>query len=266
MAGIDNARQEAIWLLESLLGAESGALLFRLREALDPEQLVRWKALVSQRAARVPLQQLVGSWPFLELELTVDARALVPRPETEDLVLLARRLLESDAQVTVADVGTGSGCMALALASSHPRLRLLALELDPLALALARENVARTGLAGRVALLRADLLAPVAPASLGMIVANLPYVSSEQWEGLAPEVRQHDPRQALIAGEGGLALIRRLVVSAPRVLARGAWIALEMAPSQVAALVAELPSGAWSRVETHADRHGRERFVLAQAR
>ena len=263
-AGCEAPREQAEILLGELLGLGRGALLARSREPLPPDVEARFAALVARRAAREPLQHLVGHWPFLELELKVDRRALVPRPETEELALAARERLPRGRAVLAADVGTGTGAVALALAASHPAARVLAIDVSADALALCRENRDALGLADRVRPARADLLGAVAPgAGLDVVVANLPYVAPEEWPELQPEVRDHDPRLALVAEDGGLALIRRLCAEAPARLAADGWLLLEMAPAQTSVVAAELAS-AWRDVAVLRDRFGRARIVVAR--
>ena len=263
-AGCEAPREQAEILLGELLGLGRGALLARSREALPEDVGTRFAALVARRAAREPLQHLVGHWPFLELELKVDRRALVPRPETEELALAARERLPRGRAVLAADVGTGTGAVALALAASHPAARVLAVDVSADALALCRENRDALGLEDRVRLARGDLLGALAPgAGFDVVVANLPYVAPEEWPELQPEVRDHDPRLALVAEDGGLALIRRLCAEAPARLAADGWLLLEMAPSQTAVVAAEL-APAWRDVAVLRDRFDRARIVVAR--
>jgi release factor glutamine methyltransferase len=255
----------------------------------EDERLERFQAMVARRARREPLQHVLGHWPFLELDLLCDGRALIPRPETEDLAELARARLRSAPPPRCAiDVGTGSGCLALALAAGDPDARVLAIDLDDAALSLARENAERAGVAERVTFLQGDLLAPLTdpagpPPTLGdvsrtsnasgpgllpaaLIVANLPYVAPSEWDGLQPEVRDHDPRGALVADEDGLALIRRLVAEAPAHLRPDGALMLEMAPPQLGTVTAWLGEAGFGEVTPQADRFGRLRFVSASCR
>lgn len=264
-AGVDNAAWEAEILLGELLGWERSQLSLRAGETLPRPAVWTYAALLRRRAAREPLQHLLGHWPFLELDLRVDARALVPRPETEDLVLLARRLLPASRPSRVADVGTGGGCIALALAHSHRQARILGIDDDRRALSQAAENRFRTGLEGRVDLLRGDLLLPVAPgAGFDLVAANLPYVTPAEYPALQPEVRLFDPAAALLAGSEGLETIRRLVRLAPPRMAPEGWLVLEMAPAHTPVLADELCSAGFRRVEVHEDRFEKNRFVTAQ--
>ncbi len=261
--GVEAPREHAERLLAHVVGTNRGGVLARSREPLDAGAHAAFAALVGRRAAREPLQHLLGTWPFLELELKVDRRALIPRPESEDLAQRARRRVPADRPALVADVGTGTGCVALALVSSHPQAGVLALDLSPDALALAAENrAAHPHLAPRVTLVHSDLLTAVGPvARLDAVVANLPYVREDEWEDLQPEVRDHDPRVALVAADAGLALIRRLAVEAAARLAPGGWLLLEMAPAQTGVIADELRAAGWDQVSVVRDHLGRERIV-----
>ena len=245
-----------------MTGLSRGALHARGEEPLPPAGADRLEALVARRAAREPLQHVVGHWPFLELDLLTDGRALVPRPETEDLALLAIARLPGDRDLLVLDAGTGSGCLALSIATARPRARVVAVEREAEALSLAAENRAWCGVESRVALVRGDLCGALSAAPVfDLAVANLPYVREDEWGALEPEVREHDPRPALVAAGDGLAVVRELVRQAGPRLAPGAPLLLECAPAQAAVLAAELAAAGWRAVRIRADRYGRDRVV-----
>ncbi len=245
-----------------MTGLSRGALHARGVAPLAPADAERLEALVARREAREPLQHVVGHWPFLELDLLTDRRALVPRPETEDLALLAIARLPEDRDALVLDVGTGSGCLALAIAAARPRARVVAVEREAGALSLAQENRARCGLEKRVGLVRGDLCGALAAAPpFDLAVANLPYVREDELGALEPEVREHDPRAALIAAGDGLAVVREFARQAGPRLAAGAPLLLECAPAQTGPLAAGLAAAGWRAVRILADRYGRERIV-----
>ena len=255
---------DAELLLADLLAVSRTVLRVRAGEKISAQALARYERRVRRREQREPLQHVLGRWPFLELDLAVDRRALVPRPETEDLVLAARRRLDRGRDSLVADVGTGGGCIALSLARSHPRSRILGIDVSGKALELAAENLRRTGLASRVALVRGDLLAPSFSATFDMIVANLPYVDESELANLEPEVREFDPKIALVAPRAGLGLVRRLVDEAARHLADRGWLLLEAAPRQTGNVAAWLSVPPWTGSFVERDRYGRERIVGAR--
>jgi release factor glutamine methyltransferase len=256
-------------MLAEALEVPDASLELALEPSVDETETERFLQMIERRAAREPLQHVIGHWPFLELDLLCDRRALVPRPETEDLADRARARLRTAAPPrTAIDVGTGSGCIALALAAGVRDARVVGIDLDVEALALAAENAARVGVEPRVTLVRGDLLdalaePPTPDEGAALIVANLPYVAAEEWDGLAPEVRDHDPRQALVTGENGLALIRRLIRTAGVHLRPGGVLMLELAPPQAEQAVEWLAGASFEDVQVLDDRFGRPRFVSA---
>ncbi len=261
-AGIENAAFEAEVLLGEVLGLSRGALFARGGEALAPAEAARFAVLVARREAREPLQHVVGHWPFLGLDLVTDRRALVPRPETEDLALLAIARLPEDRAALVLDAGTGGGCLALAIAAARPRARVVAVEREEAALSLARENRARCGLVEHVGLVRSDLCGALADGPrFDLAVANLPYVREDEFDALEPEVREHDPRTALVVVGDGLAVIRAFVREVAPRLASGAPVLVECAPSQTVLVGAEFVAAGRCEFRVHPDRHGRDRIV-----
>jgi len=200
-----------------------------------------FEALLARRLRREPTAYIIGRREFYGLELEVTAAAPIPRPETELLVdealAQARRLRHAYRGPHIVDVGTGCGAIALAVAMHLPVARLTAIDASQDALDLARRNAERLGLAGRVRFVLGDLLLPLAePANI--VVANLPYVPSGEWESLAPEIRCYEPRAALDGGPDGLRLIERLLAQAPaHVRSPGAAI-LEIGHDQGAAVAA----------------------------
>jgi release factor glutamine methyltransferase len=266
-AGIDAADLESRVLFERVSGLDRAALLARGREAVDPSAQGRYERLLAQRVSRVPLAYLTGEREFWSLRLAVDARVLVPRPETEVLVEAALARLPGTA--CVADIGTGSGAIAIALASELPEATFWAVDRSAAALAVARANARSHGVAGRIHFLEGDLAAPLESlaGALDAVVANLPYVPSGDIGGLAPEVRDHEPRLALDGGPDGLTLISRLVAQAPRVLRVGGWLLLEVGAGQAAAVSGMLHAAhAFEPAETLCDLAGIERVVAARRR
>src|SRR3989442_9412249 len=198
-AGVRGPRADAEVLLARALDTRRVGLVVAARRPL-PETAARdFAALVARRAAREPLPYIVGEREFWSLPLTVDRRVLVPRPETELVVETALRLAPAARRILA--VGTGGGAIAAALARELPAARVCASDLAPGALAVARANLARH--APGVALLCGDLLAPFRAAAFDLVAANPPYVTDAELGGLAPEVRDHEPRVALAAGAGG---------------------------------------------------------------
>ena len=238
LAGCESPRLDGELLLAHVLGTSRAGLPLAWDRCLAPEDIRALTALVRRRAAREPLAYLTGRRPFYDLELYVAPGALVPRPETEALVeeVLAWAR-DRRGPLRIADVGTGSGALAVTLARHLPGATVVATDLSAEALAVAARNVARYALDGRVALLRADLLAGVA-GPLDAVVSNPPYVPSGRLGELAPEIRDHEPREALDGGPDGLDVIRRLLPQAARRLGAGGLLVVEIDETQGAAAAA----------------------------
>jgi release factor glutamine methyltransferase len=228
-------------LLAAVLGMSRAALYAHPERVLTAEELAQFEALVARRAQGEPAAYLTGHKEFMGLDLLVDRRALIPRPETELLVEMAlEEVRRRDATpVRVADIGTGSGAIALALAAHAPQIPLIyATDLSAEALELARENAHRLGVEERVRLLQGDLLEPL-PEPVDLLLANLPYIARA--EPLAPTVRDYEPHLALFGEEDGLGHLRRLLVQAPPHLKPGAALILEFGYDQRARLEALIP-------------------------
>lgn len=262
-AGIDTPRADAEWLLAGLLGVGRASLALGLDTRLDTETARRYAAAVRRRARREPLQQILGWEVFRGLRLGVTPDVLVPRPETEVLVEWALELV-GDLRLAV-DVGTGSGCIACAIAAERPAARVIAVDRSPAAAAVARANADVLGLADRVGVVAADLLAPLGDVRADLVVANLPYVPTATYATLSPEVAEHEPRSAVDGGIDGLAEIRRLVAAAPAWLARGGWLVVETAGgTQAPEVVALMRTAGFTEVATRRDLAGVGRFVAGR--
>ncbi|HEY5999241.1 MAG TPA: peptide chain release factor N(5)-glutamine methyltransferase, partial [bacterium] len=227
----------------------------------------RYERLLRERSGRAPLAYVTGEREFWSLRLAVDARVLVPRPETETLVEAA--LARVGGAARIADLGTGSGAVAIALAVELPLARLWAVDRSAAALEVARGNAATHGVAGRISFLAGDLCGPLASlaGTLDAVVSNPPYVPTAQIESLQPEVRDHEPRLALDGGPDGLAVIGRIVAQAPPLLRPGGLLLLEVGAGQAPAAAALLAGGgAFETIERLPDLAGIERVVAARRR
>ncbi|MBL8057977.1 MAG: peptide chain release factor N(5)-glutamine methyltransferase [Anaerolineales bacterium] len=242
LAGADAPRLTAEVLLAQVLGLGRAQVLARPAQALSPDQQTAFTQLVARAAQGEPLPYLTGRREFHGLEFLVDPRVLIPRPETELLVDQALAFLAAQpagADRPVLDVGTGSGCIAVTLAVKHPAASVTAVDVSAEALAVAAANAARHGVLGRVSFFQSDLLSglPQRPAGFHLLCANLPYIPSETLAGLP--VARFEPRLALDGGPDGLRWVRRLLVDAPRVMAPGGRLLLEIEHRQ-GALALEL--------------------------
>ena len=260
-AGVPEPRADAEILLAHALGMTRAGVVAAGRDLLPGRAAVALEALLARRAAREPVQYLVGEREFWSLPLAVDRRVLIPRPETESVVETVLRVAR-DARCIV-DVGTGSGAIALALARALPAADVWASDVDPGALVVARANLARY--APRVRLVCGDLLAAFRPHTVDVVASNPPYVAEAEHAGLAPEIRDHEPARALRAGPDGLAVLRRLVADAPDVLVPGGWLIVEMGAGQADAVrSAAVRDGRYASVGTVEDHAGIERVLVAR--
>jgi release factor glutamine methyltransferase len=216
--------------------------------------------MVRRRVRREPVAYILGRKGFRRIELVVDRRVLIPRPETELLVEIA---LEIGA-TSVIDVGTGSGAIALAVADELPAARVFAIDTSMDALRVAQVNTDRLGLADRVDVVNRGVATIASTGPCDLLLANLPYVSESEWESLAPEIREYEPREALVPGPTGLEAIQGLLDSLAGLQWRPATVALEIGAEQAAA-VSELVRGAgYSAVETRRDLAGLDRVVVGR--
>jgi release factor glutamine methyltransferase len=254
--GCETPRLDAELLLADALEVSRAEVVADSSRGLEPAQARRFGEHVRRRVAREPVAYILGRKGFRTIELEVDGRVLVPRPETEHLVEAA---LDLPAGARVADVGTGSGAVALALKAERPDLRVVATDVSVAALAVARANAARLGL--EVELLEGDLLEPV-QGPLDAVLANPPYVAEGERGVLAPDIVRHEPPEALFAGADGLSLVRRLV---PQAAATGAsLLALEIGLGQAGAVAELVRAAGFAEVEALPDLAGIERIVVGR--
>jgi release factor glutamine methyltransferase len=265
---VESARLDAEHLLAHSLRTTRLQLYLQYDRPLTPHELDLFRPLLRRRAAREPLQYIVGRTGFRELELKTDARALIPRPETEVLVDTVLSWAGEREGLVAVDVGTGTGCIALSLALEGSFHGVWAVDISPAALELGRENAESASLADRVRFVLSDGLSGL-PEDLqvDVIVSNPPYVATTEASALEPEIVAHEPHEALFAGDDGLAAIRPLVAEAPSRLRGGGLLALEVGveqPGQVLDLIAA--TGAFRSAEVHRDLAGRPRIVTAERR
>lgn len=264
--GIPGARREAIRLLAGVMSVEPPRVWLDRGQPLDAAARAELAARVARRRAGEPLQYIEGRADFRELTLRVDRSVLIPRPETEVLVGHVLDWAGGRGGLEALDVGTGSGAIALSLAFEGPFRRVLGVDISEAALKLAQTNAVEAGLGDRVEFRSGSFFEPVkAGERFDVVVSNPPYVAERERAGLPPEVRDHEPREALLAGDTGLEAIEAVLMGAPRHLNPGGLLALEIAPSQAPRVSAWVRGGgdyAGLRVEN--DYAGLPRIVLAE--
>lgn len=254
-AGIEDPRLDAELLLAEATGWDRAALAANPERQLSPASARRFGEMVRRRLRREPVAYILGRKGFRHLELAVDPRVLIPRPETELLVELALELRPR----SVLDVGTGSGAVALAVASELADCEVVGTDASAAALEVARANVERLGLTERVRLLPGTI---PEGGEFDLILANLPYVAEPDWASLQPEVTEWEPREALLAGPDGLDAIRTFLELAPN----GKRVALEVGEGQAGAVAALLRNAGIEEVWVRQDLAGIDRLVIGRHR
>jgi release factor glutamine methyltransferase len=258
-AGVPSPRVDAELLVAEAVG-RSRTELYAGNGSLSEAEIAQLQLLVERRRRREPLAYILGEWGFRRLSLTVDQRVLVPRPETEVVVERALAAIRDLAEPRVVDVGTGSGAIALAIAGEHPGARVLALDASEDALEVARLNLERTGLSTNVELGRADFLQGI-EGPFDLVVSNPPYVREHELPLVEPEVRDWEPRAALV-GEG---VGDQIAAEARQVLGSGGALVLECGDGQASALADHVRGLGYESVEVGRDLAGRERVVEGRA-
>lgn len=257
-AGDIDAEADVRWLMCECLGIKPSGL--RFASAPDEEQLARFNAMIARREAGEPLQYILGDQSFLDWSFRVDSRALIPRPETEEVCLKALDMLRGVHAPDVLDIGTGTGAIAISIALKRYDARVTAIDISSDALALARENAFH--LHARVEFIKSDLLAGVQGRRFDMIVSNPPYLTAEDMENLQSEVRR-EPALALFGGADGLDFYRRIIAAAPGALKPGGRIVFEVGAAQ-AGDVSALLEPDFEKIEICRDINGAERIVCAR--
>lgn len=267
-AGIDNAAQEARWIVERAAGYDPAELQAALDEPATVRSATFFHQMLERRLTGEPLQYVLGRWPFRKLELYVDRRVLIPRPETE---LLAEAALEECGRLRAhlaVDLGTGSGAIALSLVTEQPTLDVWATDVSPEALAVARANLAGLGRSATRVRMAEGSWFEALPAELrgrcDLIVSNPPYVAEEEREDLPADVRDWEPEVALMSGDRGLADIATILAEAPDWLARPGAVLLELAPRQASEAQRLARTAGFGAVSVWPDLAGRDRILRAR--
>lgn len=256
-AGVDTPKLDAELLLSEASGADRSKLLSEPEAGVEPPAARAFGTMVRRRVAREPVAYILGRRGFRRIELAVDPRVLIPRPETEVLVEVA----VEHQPASVLDVGTGSGAVAFAVADELPGARVIGTDTSAAALEVARANTGRLGLGERVEFV--DGMLPDA-GHFDLVLANLPYVAEAEWVSLAPEIVQYEPQEALVAGPTGLEVIEEFLEALASKELTAGGVALEVGVGQ-AVKVGELVRGAgFARVETRRDLAGIARVVVGR--
>lgn len=267
--GSTNASQEALWLLAYAFGMKHHELASRRDQAVSREGLVRAESVVSRRIAREPLQYILGTQEFCGLDFQVNPAVLIPRPETELLVQETLREGGFAEGAVLVDVGTGSGCVAVTLATILRGMRIFALDCSRDALTVAKSNAERHGVSDNITWKEGDLLSPLRECNLvgavDAIVSNPPYIAEEVWASLQPEIRDFEPRLALVAGQRGTEFHERLLHDAREFLVPDGVLVMELGQGQ-APLVRQAAEqvGGYAGLHTVKDEAGIERVMIAR--
>jgi release factor glutamine methyltransferase len=258
-AGVAEPRREAIRLWAGVTYGSVADVALRGGQLVEGATETRYERAVVRRSAGEPLAHVAGKIGFRRLELRSDARALIPRPETEGLVDL---LLERVRTGRIVDVGTGSGCIALSLLQEGSFDDVVAVDRSGAALELAKLNCESTGLWPR--LVQGDMCQPLRERAFDALVSNPPYLTEAEYRDLDPSVGQWEPELALVSGTDGMSATRRLLDEGRDVLSPGGWLALEIDCTRAAVTAGQAGALGWQDVAVHVDLFGRERYLLAR--
>jgi release factor glutamine methyltransferase len=263
--GVESPRLEAQILLAHALGCSKIDLYVRHEEQPPEPQRTAFREMIRKRADGMPVAYLVGYREFYSLQFAVTPDVLIPRPETETLVMEALRRIQSMVAPRLLDLGTGSGCIAVSLAKQHKTAQVTAVDVSPAALAVAAGNADRHGVRSRITLADGDLFVPVSGQTFDLVVSNPPYIAHGEFPTLDVGVRDFEPRSALDGGPDGLDYYRRIAAEVPSHLNPGGSVLVEIGPTQEAA-VRDLFAAHLEPGRTYKDAAGRPRVVSARRR
>ena len=265
--GVPEAKATVEFMLAEILGVGRGAVLARPTQELTEKQAHHFQTWLKERGKRVPLAYIFGHQPFLGLKIEVTRDSLIPRPETEELVLECERLLKSAkaAAPKILEVGTGTGCVAIALAQLLPQATVFATDVSDKALDLAGKNALAHHVSNRIRFVREDLFSGKEGLRgwADMLVSNPPYIPTRDLDGLEPEVKC-EPRLALDGGKDGLDAIRAIVASAPKMLKPGGYLALEIEYRQGPVVSQMLHAAGFQGVNIKKDAQGLDRIAIGK--
>ena len=263
--GVDNPGMASKLLMSRLLKCKHLELNFKFNDDLTEKQLAAMRRGIKRVGSGEPVQYVIGETGFMGHDVKVDKRALIPRPETEVLVetVLACDALWSRDMPVIVDVGTGSGCIVISLAKARKDARFLACDISADALSLAKENAQALGVADRIGMVEDDLADALEPQMVDAVISNLPYIPSDDYEKLPVHIKDHEPREALDGGPGGLGVIESVIYDAAIVLKQGGYAFLEIAPDQSDRVSGFLRDAGFKEVQIKKDLSQRDRIVCA---
>jgi release factor glutamine methyltransferase len=258
---IDAPRREARLLMALAADLSTAALIAHSKDQVPGPVAARFEEMVHRREGREPFAHIAGYRSFYGMEFISDARALVPRPESEVVVEAALKLMRRGREVRIADLGTGSGCLLAAILQTRAGVTGVGVEASAVAASLARENIKRHGLEARVEIAVSDWSDWTGWGEVDLVVSNPPYIASGVIEGLDPEVRLHDPVAALDGGIDGLEAYRGLTAMAGQRMQIGAWLVLEIGFDQREAVIDLLEASGFDEISSAKDLGGHDRVV-----
>jgi release factor glutamine methyltransferase len=266
-AGVAEARREASSLLAHAIGRDRTFIITHTEEFLPGEALETFRESVKRRAAGEPLQYISGHQQFFKLDFEVARKVLIPRPETELIVEIGLELLRGIPAPLIADVGTGSGCIAISLLHELADARAVATDISGPALRVARRNAEQHGVINRLMLMESDCLSALTRSRrFSLIVSNPPYIGEDDLKSLPREVRDYEPRAALVSGADGLSSIRRLLRDAPSFLRSGGHFVFEIGFGQREAVEQLIDARVWKLLEIRHDLQRIPRTVVLQGK
>ena len=267
LAGVIDARLEAGSLLGHALRRDRTYLITHGNDMVTGEQLDQFRALIARRAAREPLQYIVGYQEFFKLKFEVTPDVLIPRPETELVVEAALELADSEESLSILDVGTGSGCIVISLLNELENAHAIATDISSNALEVAGRNAQRHNVSNRVTFIQADSLSQLnQSAAVSLIVSNPPYIPAGDIATLQSEVREYEPLTALVSGPDGLDHIRALLRETPRLLHHNGYFIFEIGFGQSNAIEQLVDHAIWHLIEVRKDLQSIPRTVVLQKR
>ena len=267
--GSDTARLDAEVLLAHARGCSRIQLYTAYDEILPDAARQKMRDLVKRRVNAEPVAYLVGTKEFYSLAFEVNRDVLIPRPDTELLVMEALRLVKEVTTPAILELGVGSGCVSTAIAVNSKTVRVVGVEISPTTMAVAQRNLERHKVADRVELRCGDLFGPLKQGEMfDVLVSNPPYISTDEIETLSPQVKNHEPHQALDGGADGLDIIRRIATESPAFVKPGGWVLLELSPEQADAVLALflVPGTAFEQAAIVSDLGQQQRMLRTRRR